>query len=60
MANMKGCPIHGLAWWIQHPSDPSDAWCQRCYYSDKDVKLGDITGDEHNGDGCYDSDTDFS
>lgn len=59
-SNQKGCPIHGLTWWMAHPSDYDDAYCQRCYYADKDVKLGDMTGDTHNGAGCYDHDSDFS
>lgn len=59
---MNGCPVHGLSRWIE--SVPHGyGYCQQCAI-DADPhnrwKLGDTTGDEHNGAGCYDSDSDFS
>lgn len=54
------CEKHGSKWWVE--SVPKGhGYCQRCAQEDyPNAKLGDMTGDAHNGAGAYDSDLDFS
>lgn len=58
------CPFHGRRFWYAYVT-AEGGYCIRCRedtdkMDTRPPRLGDVTGDEHNGAGCYDSDIDMS